>query len=60
MPSTYKQKTMDKQYVDYSRVGKIWDNKSMFVLGLSFDFATGKKTNINRKLENQTAGAATF
>ncbi|TGN27065.1 outer membrane beta-barrel protein [Empedobacter tilapiae] len=60
MPSTYKQKTMDKQYVDYSRVGKIWDNKSMFVVGLSFDFATGKKTNINRKLENKTAGAATF
>ncbi len=51
---------MDKQYVDYSRVGKIWDNKSMFVVGLSFDFAKGKKTNINRKLENETAGAATF
>lgn len=60
MPSTYKQKTMDKQFVDYSRVGKIWDNKSMLAFGLSFDFATGKKTNINRKLENQTAGAATF
>jgi len=60
MPSTYKQKTLDKQFVDYSRIGKIWDNKSMFAFGVSFDFATGKRTNINRKLENDTAGAATF
>lgn len=60
MPSTYKQKTLDKQFVDYYRVGKIWDNKSMLAFGVSFDFATGKRTNINKKLENNTAGAATF
>ena len=60
MPATYKQNTLDKQYVDYSRVGKIWDNRNMFILGVSYDVSLGKKIKINRQIENQTDKAATF
>lgn len=60
MPSEYKTKSLNESLVNFTSHTQIWNNKNMFVLGLSFDFATGKKTNINRKLENETAGAATF
>lgn len=59
-PATYKQNTMDKQYVNYARIGKIWDNQNMFILGVSYDIAVGKTSKINRKLENKTDKAATF
>ncbi len=32
----------------------------MFILGLSYDFSKGKKTEIQKKLNNDTAPAATF
>ena len=60
MPSEYKTKSLNESLVNFTSHTQIWNNKNMFVLGLSFDFSTGKKTNINRKLENETAGAATF
>ncbi|MFV0177140.1 outer membrane beta-barrel family protein [Empedobacter falsenii] len=60
MPSEYKSKSVAESIVQTTNHTQIWNNKNMFILGFSYDFATGKKTNINRKLQNQTAGAATF
>lgn len=60
IPSEYKVKSLKESLVNYTSHTQIWNNKNMFILGLSYDFSTGKETNINRKLENETAGAATF
>ncbi|MGG5506329.1 MULTISPECIES: outer membrane beta-barrel protein [unclassified Myroides] len=60
MPATYKQNTLDKQYVNYMRIGKIWDNSNMFILSISYDVRAGKKNKVNRTIENQTDKAVTF
>ena len=41
---------------------KTWidDNKSMFVLGFSYDFSTGKNIKINRKLRNKDSDTGSF
>jgi hypothetical protein len=41
---------------------KTWidDNKSMFVLGFSYDFSTGKNFRINRKLQNKDSDTGSF
>lgn len=60
MPSEYKTKSLPESLVDYKVHTQIMNNKSMFILGLSYDFSKGKKTEIQRKLNNETAPAATF
>lgn len=60
MPSDYKTKSLKESLVDYSKRNQIINNKSMFVLGFSYDFSKGKKTDLDRKLNNSTAPAATF
>ena len=42
--------------------GKTWidDNKSMFVLGFSYDFSSGKNLKLNRKLQNKDTDTGTF
>lgn len=60
MPSKYKIKSLDESLVNYSSQAQIWNNKNMFVLGLSYDFSKGKKNEINKNLNNYTAPAATF
>ena len=60
MPSEYKTKSLPESLVDYSRVNRIMNNRSMFVLGFSYDFSKGKKTDLQKKLNNSTAPAATF
>lgn len=60
MPSHYRTKSLPQSLVNYNVDTKIMNNKSMFVLGVSFDFSKGKKTEIQRKLNNNTAPAATF
>lgn len=60
MPSEYKTKSLPESLVDYRVHTQIMNNKSMFVLGLSYDFSKGKKTELQRKLNNETAPAATF
>ncbi|WP_312507698.1 TonB-dependent receptor domain-containing protein [Chryseobacterium culicis] len=60
MPSEYKTKSLPESLVDYKVHTQIMNNKSMFILGLSYDFSRGKKTEIQRKLNNETAPAATF
>ncbi|PWN63318.1 TonB-dependent receptor domain-containing protein [Chryseobacterium oncorhynchi] len=59
-PSEYKTKSLPESLVDYKVHTQIMNNKSMFVLGISYDFSKGKKTEIQRKLNNETAPAATF
>ena len=41
---------------------KTWidDNRSMFVLGFSYDFSTGKNLKINRKLQNKDSDTGAF
>lgn len=60
MPSEYKTKSLSESLVDYRLHTQIMNNKSMFVLGFSYDFSKGKKTEIQKKLNNDTAPAATF
>ncbi|WP_160136016.1 outer membrane beta-barrel protein [Chryseobacterium sp. c4a] len=60
MPSEYKTKSLSESLVDYKLHTQIMNNKSMFVLGFSYDFSKGKKTEIQKKLNNDTAPAATF
>lgn len=60
MPSEYKTKSLDASLVDYKSHTQIWNNKNMFILGFSYDFSTGKNTNINKKLNNNTAEASSF
>jgi hypothetical protein len=60
MPSKYKIKSLDESLVNYTSQAQIWNNKNMFVLGLSYDFSKGKKNEINKNLNNYTAPAATF
>ena len=60
MPSEYKTKSLSESLVNYTSHTQIMNNKSMFVLGVSYDFVKGKKNDIDRKLNNSTAPAATF
>lgn len=60
MPSEYKTKSLPESLVNYTRHTQIFNNKNMFVAGISYDFSTGKKAQIQRKLNNSTAPAATF
>lgn len=60
MPSSYKTKTLDESLVNYVGTNNIYNNRNMFILGIGYDFAKGKKNEVNRKLNNDTAPAATF
>lgn len=60
MPSRYKTKTLDESLVNYSGTTNIYNNRNMFIVGIGYDFAKGKKNEVNRKLNNDTAPAATF
>lgn len=60
MPSRYKTKTLDESLVNYTGTTNIYNNRNMFIVGIGYDFAKGKKNEVNRKLNNDTAPAATF
>lgn len=59
-PSVYNKETLPESIVQQSRHSQIFNNKNLFVLGLSYDFSSGKKLQIQKKLNNSTAPAATF
>ena len=59
-PSQYYTKSLPGSLVQFSRQSHIYNNKNMFVLGLSYDFSSGKKLQIQKKLNNNTAPASTF
>ncbi|QOR73428.1 outer membrane beta-barrel protein [Cruoricaptor ignavus] len=60
MPSHYHNKTLEGSIVLNERISNIYNNKNMFVLGLSYNFSSGKKLQIQKKLNNSTAPASTF
>ncbi|WP_300673093.1 TonB-dependent receptor [Soonwooa sp.] len=60
MPSRYKAKTLPESLVSYNSQTRIFNNRNMFIVGVSYDFAKGKKNEVDRKLNNDTAPAATF
>ncbi|AZI20689.1 hypothetical protein EIH08_08170 [Chryseobacterium taklimakanense] len=60
MPSEYKTKFLPESLVNYAAHTQIFNNKNMFVLGVSYDFSSGKKLKIQKKLNNSTAPASTF
>ncbi|QIY83720.1 outer membrane beta-barrel protein [Chryseobacterium sp. NEB161] len=60
MPSHYHNKTLEGSIVTNERISNIYNNKNMFVLGLSYDLSSGKKLQIQKKLNNTTAPASTF
>jgi len=60
MPSHYHNKTLEGSIVTNERISNIYNNKNMFVLGLSYDFSSGKKLQIQKKLNNSATPASTF
>ncbi len=59
-PSEYKTKTPSESEIHYKAHTQIFNNKNMLVMGISYDFSSGKKLQIQKKLNNNTAPAVTF
>lgn len=60
MSAQYKTKSLSNSLVKYNSLTNIYNNKSMFIIGISYNFFSGKKNEINRTLHNHTDPAATF
>lgn len=60
MPAEYRTKSLPESLVNYSSDSRIRNDKSLFVAGISYDFSKGRKTQIDKKLNNSTAPPATF
>lgn len=60
MVSQYKTKSLPQSLVNYNSNTQILNNKNMFVIGLNYDFSTGKKLRAQKKLNNTTTPASTF
>lgn len=60
MPSEYKNKSLSESLVQKRSHTQIWNNKNMFIVGVSYDFSVGKETKVNRSIQNYTKDAATF
>ncbi|QNS41720.1 outer membrane beta-barrel protein [Chryseobacterium manosquense] len=59
-PSIYEKETLPESIVQQQRFSQILNNKNLFVFGLSYDFSSGKRLQIQKKLNNNTAPATTF
>ncbi len=59
-PSKYHTETLEGSLVDYTSDVKIWDNKTMFVFGFSYNFNKGASYTTKRKLKNKDTDAGTF
>ncbi|MFB9121677.1 TonB-dependent receptor plug domain-containing protein [Bergeyella porcorum] len=60
MPSRYKIKSQNESLVNQIVDTKIFNNKNMIFLGISYNFSRGKTTEVDKKLENETAEASRF
>ncbi|EHO11038.1 outer membrane beta-barrel protein [Myroides odoratimimus] len=60
MPSEYKSKSLPESLIQKRSHTQIWNNKNMFIAGISYDFSLGKQTKVDRSIQNYTKGAATF
>lgn len=60
MPSRYKTKSQNESLVNYIVDTEIFNNKNMIFWGISYNFSRGKTTEVDKKLENETAESSTF
>lgn len=51
-PSHYKTQSLVSSIVEYRNDRKIYDNRNMLVLGVEFNFLSGKNRQIERKISN--------
>lgn len=58
--ATYSTKTKDISLVQEYRERRIKDNKSMILIGVSFNFNSGRNKSISRNLENKDTDVPTF
>lgn len=58
--SKYYNETLPNNLLRHSNQRTINDNRSMFTLGFSWNFSTGKSLNIKRKIENKDTDKGTF
>lgn len=58
--SKYHTKTLPNKVLQNSCNSKILDNKSMVTIGFSWNFSTGKKINIKKKIQNVDTDKGTF
>lgn len=56
----YRTETIDGSFVKYSDDRRIRDNKSMFTIGFSYNFHSGKQKEVLRKLNNKDNSAPVF
>lgn len=60
VPAQYKKKSLEGSIVNYNNSSQIFSNKNMMTFGISYDFSSGKKLQMQQKLQNETAGAVSF
>lgn len=58
--SKYHNETLPNDILRHNSRSYINDNRSMFTLGFSWNFSTGKSLNIKRKIENKDTDKGTF
>ena len=56
----YRTETIDTSFVKYFDDRRIRDNKSMFIIGFSYNFQSGKQKEVSRKLNNKDNAAPVF
>lgn len=60
-PSKYNSSTIPKSIVQFTSVTRIYDNKNMFTIGVSYNFNKGKKYNQKQKtLQNKDTDSGAF
>lgn len=60
MPSQYFRETLPSSLVYHQTVTKIWDNKTMILIGVSWNFQKGKGYDIRLTLQNKDHDSGTF
>lgn len=58
--SKYYKETLPNDILQHSARSTINDNRSMIVVGFSWNFSAGKRLNIKRKMENRDTDKGTF
>lgn len=58
--SKYHNETLPNDILRHNSRSHINDNRSMFTLGFSWNFSTGKSLNIKRKMQNKDTDKGTF
>lgn len=60
MPSQYFRETLPSSLVYQRATTKIWDNRSMIQIGVSWNFHKGKDYDVRRKLQNKDYDSGRF